>query len=110
MGSCSIRVKKPFTFCPPPNRSTHLHLRAMLPRSKNAFSLTHHAIAHPPSPSYCVSITRWYATKRAGEDDDAELAAARRWLSNLDPDTIPRDMCEVSFSRSSGPGGQNVNK
>lgn len=55
--------------------------------------------------------TRDFASKRPAEgDDEAELAAARQWLKKLDPDTIPRDICEVSFSRSSGPGGQNVNK
>lgn len=36
--------------------------------------------------------------------------AARRWLENLDSNTIPKKLREVSFSRSSGPGGQNVNK
>merc|ERR1712070_1005796 len=25
-------------------------------------------------------------------------------------DTIPRSICDIGFSRSSGPGGQNVNK
>lgn len=55
-------------------------------------------------------LLRQYATKRGGDVDEAELQAARQWLAKLDPDTIPRDICEVSFSRSSGPGGQNVNK
>lgn len=44
-----------------------------------------------------------------GAGDD-ELDAARRWLANFDTETIPRSICDVSFSRSSGPGGQNVNK
>lgn len=55
-------------------------------------------------------LARQYAIKRGGDVDEAELQAARQWLAKLDPDTIPRDICEVSFSRSSGPGGQNVNK
>jgi hypothetical protein len=42
--------------------------------------------------------------------NDKELADARRWLSNLNADTIPKNLCDISFSRSSGPGGQNVNK
>ncbi|KAL1621997.1 hypothetical protein SLS56_008941 [Neofusicoccum ribis] len=41
---------------------------------------------------------------------EEDLAAARRWLQTLDPETIPKSICDVSFSRSSGPGGQNVNK
>ncbi|KAH7055794.1 peptidyl-tRNA hydrolase domain-containing protein [Macrophomina phaseolina] len=51
------------------------------------------------------------ATRRqpaaASEED---LAAARKWLQALDSETIPKNICDVSFSRSSGPGGQNVNK
>lgn len=35
---------------------------------------------------------------------------ARQWLCKLDKNTIPRGLGHVSFSRSSGPGGQNVNK
>lgn len=59
---------------------------------------------------------RLYATKRGGAAadgttfDEAQLDAARKWLAELDPETIPRSICDVSFSRSSGPGGQNVNK
>ena len=55
-------------------------------------------------------IIRSFATKRGGDADEAELDAARKWLANLDTDTIPRSIGDVSFSRSSGPGGQNVNK
>ena len=36
--------------------------------------------------------------------------AARQWLAKFDVNTIPRRLGEVTFSRSSGPGGQNVNK
>ncbi|KAK4496925.1 hypothetical protein PRZ48_011374 [Zasmidium cellare] len=72
--------------------------------------LMRHFITRGRPLAYYPSITRSFATKRAGEDDEDELAAARRWLAQLDPDTIPRDICDVSFSRSSGPGGQNVNK
>ncbi|KKZ65389.1 hypothetical protein EMCG_08769 [[Emmonsia] crescens] len=41
---------------------------------------------------------------------DEELGTARVWLSQLTPRTIPRNIGDVSYSRSSGPGGQNVNK
>jgi len=54
---------------------------------------------------------RSYAAARHGAPaDEADLSAARTWLSNLTPNTIPRTICRISFSRSSGPGGQNVNK
>ncbi|KND01046.1 uncharacterized protein SPPG_04139 [Spizellomyces punctatus DAOM BR117] len=39
------------------------------------------------------------------ESEDIEL-----WISRFSKDSIPREQLEVSFSRSSGPGGQNVNK
>ncbi|RAH78172.1 hypothetical protein BO86DRAFT_321427 [Aspergillus japonicus CBS 114.51] len=45
--------------------------------------------------------------EKVSEDD---LSAARQWLASFSSQTIPRDICEVSFSRSGGPGGQNVNK
>lgn len=58
---------------------------------------------------------RRFASRRAAalkgeEPDEEELRAAREWLSKLNSQTIPRQICHVSFSRSSGPGGQNVNK
>lgn len=44
----------------------------------------------------------------AASDD---LRAARSWLQGLHADAIPlKSIGELSFSRSSGPGGQNVNK
>ncbi|KAF2704270.1 hypothetical protein K504DRAFT_342114, partial [Pleomassaria siparia CBS 279.74] len=44
---------------------------------------------------------------QASEED---LQIARKWLNDLHADTIPKSIGELSFSRSSGPGGQNVNK
>lgn len=67
--------------------------------------------ARPPqSIIWSAGPRRLYAANRSSCADEGELKAARQWLSRLDPDTIPRDLCDVSFSRSSGPGGQNVNK
>jgi hypothetical protein len=40
----------------------------------------------------------------------AQIDAARTWLERLSMDTIPKSETEVTMSRSSGPGGQNVNK
>jgi peptidyl-tRNA hydrolase ICT1 len=43
--------------------------------------------------------------------DEEELQQARAWLAALHADAIPlKTIGELSFSRSSGPGGQNVNK
>ncbi|CAN6637857.1 hypothetical protein TRVA0_016S02146 [Trichomonascus vanleenenianus] len=49
---------------------------------------------------------RYYSTKYS----PAELYECREWLATLDSRKLPRDAFSVSFSRSSGPGGQNVNK
>ncbi|KAJ5132648.1 hypothetical protein N7448_006806, partial [Penicillium atrosanguineum] len=41
---------------------------------------------------------------------DLDFELARQWLKSLNSRTIPRHLGQISFSRSSGPGGQNVNK
>ncbi|KAJ5918694.1 hypothetical protein N7454_009838 [Penicillium verhagenii] len=51
---------------------------------------------------------RRFASTKGSSDQDFELA--RKWLKTLDSQTVPRQVGELSFSRSSGPGGQNVNK
>ncbi|PAV16105.1 hypothetical protein PNOK_0772500 [Pyrrhoderma noxium] len=38
------------------------------------------------------------------------MDSARKWGETFKGMTIPREAVELSFSRSSGPGGQNVNK
>ncbi|EHY55618.1 hypothetical protein HRR83_007832 [Exophiala dermatitidis] len=44
------------------------------------------------------------------ESHESEYAAAREWLKKFNAVDSLRDIGEVSYSRSSGPGGQNVNK
>jgi peptidyl-tRNA hydrolase ICT1 len=59
------------------------------------------------------TIARTFASRRAAaEPDEKDLTAAREWLNKFNSKTVtvPRDICEISFSRSGGPGGQNVNK
>jgi protein subunit release factor B len=47
------------------------------------------------------------ASLQAAEKD---VTAARKWLAELRETSLPSNIGEVSYSRSSGPGGQNVNK
>jgi len=39
-----------------------------------------------------------------------DVDSARAWLLSFTLDSIPQHLCKVTYSRSSGPGGQNVNK
>ena len=51
-------------------------------------------------------IVRAHSTGASEED----YVKVRKWYDNLGNAPLPRDIGEVSYSRSSGPGGQNVNK
>ncbi|BCS22585.1 peptidyl-tRNA hydrolase domain protein [Aspergillus puulaauensis] len=64
-----------------------------------------------PSPffRYSAAFRRSFTTRRADLPDD-DLTAAREWLSKFNSTSVPRHIGEISFSRSGGPGGQNVNK
>ncbi|MDI1485040.1 MAG: hypothetical protein OHK93_000174 [Ramalina farinacea] len=43
-------------------------------------------------------------------ESEEEHRQARQWMNDVDVKEIAKSMCDISFSRSSGPGGQNVNK
>ena len=43
-------------------------------------------------------------------ETEAEHREARIWLRRFSVTNIPKSICDLSFSRCSGPGGQNVNK
>lgn len=60
-----------------------------------------------------IYIRRCLASSKSNAEgaNEDEIKAARQWLAGLDADTIrQKAVCDISFSRSSGPGGQNVNK
>ncbi|KAG2412381.1 hypothetical protein HFD88_009938 [Aspergillus terreus] len=75
--------------------------------------------APPPlsfSSAPTISLTRAFASRRAAaihsthEYSDDDFEAARQWLVGFDAHPLPRHIGHISFSRSGGPGGQNVNK
>jgi len=55
-------------------------------------------------------FSQYHIKSTSGPPSAEDISLARHWLTKFNPDTIPRRLCELSFSRSSGPGGQNVNK
>jgi peptidyl-tRNA hydrolase ICT1 len=57
-----------------------------------------------------AGINQLRARSTAADASEEELQEARKWLEQVHAETIPKDIGELSFSRSSGPGGQNVNK
>ncbi|CDM34069.1 Peptide chain release factor class I/class II [Penicillium roqueforti FM164] len=62
---------------------------------------------------YCqwrIPCLRALPLRRFASQAEQDVQLARDWLKTLNSKTIPRNICELSFSRSSGPGGQNVNK
>lgn len=61
-------------------------------------------------PRFCQTLIlcRRYATQT--EHPEFDYAAAREWYKTFNPLQSLRDIGEVTYARSSGPGGQNVNK
>ncbi|EXJ67027.1 uncharacterized protein A1O5_09673, partial [Cladophialophora psammophila CBS 110553] len=53
-------------------------------------------------------LWRFYSAKSASSELD--FAAAREWYRSLNTQQPLRHVGEVTYARSSGPGGQNVNK
>ncbi|KAI3615986.1 peptidyl-trna hydrolase domain protein [Moniliophthora roreri] len=66
----------------------------------NAQSIRFYGQARPlPTPPHLSTL---------GTPEDS--SKARAWINQFKDQSIPRNLVELSFSRSSGPGGQNVNK
>jgi peptidyl-tRNA hydrolase ICT1 len=63
------------------------------------------------STTWPAHVKRHFAASTSTDEaSDEDLQEARSWLDRLHAETIPKSICELSYSRSSGPGGQNVNK
>lgn len=66
-----------------------------------------HRSLHPSLP--CSRLLSFRADNTDGPTEEQQIAA-RDFLAGFGPDSIPKRLYEITFSRSSGPGGQNVNK
>ncbi|EJD51970.1 hypothetical protein AURDEDRAFT_82908 [Auricularia subglabra TFB-10046 SS5] len=87
---------------------------------RNAFLSRHTLVtqARPLLPAVCGHIRLLSAGAKAlpippsarSLSTPDETRAARAWINEFRRASIPRTAVELSFARSSGPGGQNVNK
>ncbi|KUI62740.1 hypothetical protein VP1G_09858 [Cytospora mali] len=66
--------------------------------------------AQPPTPIVRLAPWRRFARYQAFDAslDPDDLAEARKWRQSFNEDSIPKG--DTTFARSSGPGGQHVNK
>lgn len=53
---------------------------------------------------------RAYSSRPSSDSEAADLDAAREWFRRFNKSTIPEKIAKTEFSRSSGAGGQKVNK
>ncbi|KAF3386415.1 hypothetical protein F1880_000356, partial [Penicillium rolfsii] len=70
-----------------------------------------------PFPPFTTPISlgrsaKFASTGSSDPSDPQDIELARKWLKAFESgvQSIPRHVGQISFSRSSGPGGQNVNK
>lgn len=54
--------------------------------------------------------TGWNFVRHQGGITEKEVETAKKWLESVTFEKIPRQVFDITFSRSSGPGGQKVNK
>jgi len=53
---------------------------------------------------------RAYSSRSGSDSEAADLDAAREWFRKFNKSTIPEKLGKTEFVKSSGPGGQKVNK
>lgn len=54
---------------------------------------------------------RWLSDSHCpGESRQKSLKIAEQWVSSLNANSVPLKLLSIRYDRSSGPGGQNVNK
>ena len=78
-----------------------LPYRHVLNRSRALIARRLH-VSHTSAPALSLPIPpALFELKNKGE-----IAGAREWLNAFRNSTVPRNLVELSFARSSGPGGQ----
>ncbi|GLB41008.1 putative RF-1 domain containing protein [Lyophyllum shimeji] len=82
--------------CLPRQKPNLVHSLTLLRRGSRNYTRPAHSLPIPPRLSALVT--------------PEDTVKARSWISNFKTQSIPKASVELSFSRSSGPGGQHVNK
>jgi hypothetical protein len=90
---------------PPPTR-VGVAMGSIFTPWRPCLNTSHAALTRPLR----FSVSKRAFGNNASEPDEEELKKARQWLKTFSASTIPRDIGIMTYSRSSGPGGQNVNK
>lgn len=64
------------------------------------------------APASSIQLAPWKRLARTqafeASLDPSEISEARKWRQSVDKDSLPKGT--TTFARSSGPGGQHVNK
>lgn len=70
------------------------------------------SLSKSPSRSLLALLQdcRAYSSRSTSDSEAADLNAAREWFRGFNKSTIPEKIGKTEFSRSSGAGGQKVNK
>ncbi len=63
-----------------------------------------------PRRSLRTTPPLWRTYASQNEHPEYDYVAAREWYKSFNPAQSLRNVGEVTYARSSGPGGQNVNK
>ncbi|KAH8819662.1 peptidyl-tRNA hydrolase domain-containing protein [Xylogone sp. PMI_703] len=88
-------------------------LRTKIPKTfsiiKTHYSFLRTELGYPTFSQVARSIAS-RTSPYENPNNSAEYEDARKWYEQFNKDTIPRKLGKTEFSRSSGPGGQKVNK
>jgi len=108
-----------FTFCCSINLLSYCNL-LQTPPTNFMFPLSHHHVLNRSRTPAALFFRVFHANAPrltlpippalSNLETKADKADAREWLHAFRNATVLRNLVDLSFARSSGPGGQNVNK
>ncbi|KFY70015.1 hypothetical protein V499_09544 [Pseudogymnoascus sp. VKM F-103] len=89
--------------------------KTIMSRHIRLFAIPRPVVQQPQQLVWSLPIRQFATPSRNGSGSespysDEEYAVAREWASTFKPGSLPRDLAQTRFDRSSGKGGQHVNK